>query len=536
MLLCCTLLLWAQSGAWLHQGGKMAVYGSDTVAIFGDMTHEGQILSTPGSVINFYGLHWRNNPGATILDESSDGLSGTGGWFQFIQPGKANPNIVYQFVSGGYSVSQNSGTVFPNLRLVNSPGLILEDLNDLKISHELDLRRGSIFLNGWNLVVGHQTPGTIRNYSDSNYIITGGRFGSGFLYRSNISLADGAVVFPIGTRPTSYTPAVVSSADNTSTFRAGVSDSVLFRLTQGFNLLMSTVNRTWQIDALTPNTNANITLVHRLSDEGPAYEANRGSSYVSMFNGVSWDTTRSRGVPVSPNIYTTGAPNPSAAYDSRSFLLTGSNSFFTSMVAEINASPGKTVLQFFDAFRSALLPDSIVLRWGTVREFFLKRCTIERKTLTAADFDSIGFMPTRNANGLSYIPSGYETRDIQDSSVSLLYRLKVTMTDGSFFYSPIRMVRGKTATGDVNVWPNPVRTGTRLHIYYNEALRVKGIALTDVLGKRVGYINTAQPPYNRNYYDFDIPVNLSAGTYFLQFIIEDNKIIHTEKVIIINRL
>ncbi|SHM01565.1 hypothetical protein SAMN05444266_10680 [Chitinophaga jiangningensis] len=514
----------------------MALFGQDTVAVFGDMTHEGNILSMPGSVLNFYGLRWRNNSGAAILDESSDGLSGNGGWFQFIQQRNINPNVVYQYMSGGYNVSQNGGTIFPNLRVFNSPGLILDDLNDLKISHELDLRKGSIFLNGWNLVVGHHTPGTIRNFSDSNFIVTDGRFGSGFLYRSNLQPADGEVVFPVGTRPSSFTPAVVAVKTGSSTVRTGVSDSVLAGLTQGRNLFTTSVNKTWQIDPLTPNTEMGVTLVHKLSDEGPDYEANRNSSYVAYFNGSNWDTARTRSAPVSPNIYTSGTPNKAAAFNTRTFQLPGNNGFFTSMVAEIINSPSKTALQFFDAFRNDIASDSITLRWATIREYFLRGISIERKRLDAANFDSIGFVVTKSPNGISYVPVGYDTLDIQDTEESLLYRLKVIMTDGYFFYSPIRLVKGKFVDGQIRLWPNPVRAGTVLHIYYAGALHIKAMALIDVPGRRVGYTTFPQPLQNRNYYEIDVPSGLSGGNYYLQFIGEDNQIIHVEKVVIINRL
>ncbi|MBV7533858.1 hypothetical protein [Chitinophaga sp. sic0106] len=514
----------------------MALFGQDTVAVFGDMTHEGNILSMPGSVLNFYGLRWRNNTGASILDESNDGLSGTGGWFQFIQPGRSNPGVVYQYVSGGFNVTQNAGTIFPNLRVFNSPGLVLDDLNDLKISHELDLRKGSIFLNGWNLVVGHHTPGIITNYSDSNFIITGGRFGSGFLYRSNIQPANGLIVFPVGTRPDSYTPAVVSMQSGTSTVRTAVSDSVLAQLTQGRNLFGTTVNKTWQIDPLTTNTQMGITLVHKLSDEGPDFEANRNSSYVAYFNGSNWDTSRTRSAPVSPSTYTTSAPDADAAFNTRSFQLQGNSAFFTSMVAEILNSPSKTTLQFFDAFRNDIASDSITLRWATSREYFLRGFSIERKLLDAANFDSVGFVVTKSPNGISYVSVGYDSLDIQDTEQSLLYRLKVIMTDGSFFYSPIRLVKGKFVDGQIRVWPNPVRAGTVLHVYYSGALHIKAMALIDVPGRRAGYTAFPQPLQNRNYYEINVPSGLSAGTYFLQFIGEDSQIIHVEKVIIINRL
>ncbi|WP_291909884.1 hypothetical protein [Chitinophaga sp. CB10] len=514
----------------------MALYGQDTVAIFGDMTHEGSILSLPGSVLNFYGLRWRNNSGASILDESSDGLSGAGGWFQFIQPGRANPNVVYQYVSGGFSVSQNTGTAFPNLRVLNSPGLVLDDLNDLKVNHTLDLRKGHIFLNGWNLVVGHNTPGSITNYSDSNFIITGGRFGSGFLYRSRLQPSDGDVIFPVGTTPAAYTPAVVTIQRGASTVRTGVSDSVLAQLTQGRNLYGTTVNKTWQIDPLTAGTEANITLVHKLSDEGPDYEANRNSSYVAYFNGMNWDTALARSAPGSPNIYTSGRPNPDAAFNTRSFALPGNSAFFTSMVAEIINSPAKTTLQSFDAFRHAIASDSITLRWATSREYYLRGFAIERKKPDALNFDSIGFVLTKNPNGISYLSTGYDSLDIQDTEETLLYRLKVIMTDGYFFYSPIRLVKGKFTDGQIRLWPNPARAGTVLHIYYGGALHIRAMALLDIAGRRMGYTSFPPPLQDRNYYEVNIPAGLSAGSYYLQFIGEDNQIIHVEKVVIINRL
>ncbi|HEY9257027.1 hypothetical protein, partial [Chitinophaga sp.] len=61
----------------------MGIFSADTIAVFGDMTNEGNILAVTGSVVNFYGLHWRNSSSASILDESSDGFSAAGGLFRF---------------------------------------------------------------------------------------------------------------------------------------------------------------------------------------------------------------------------------------------------------------------------------------------------------------------------------------------------------------------------------------------------------------------------------------------------------------------
>lgn len=156
------------------------------------MVNEGDILSTTGSVVNFFGLRWRNSATAAIHDESSDGFSTAGGLFRFAQPDPA----LYQHISGGFSGVMNTGPAFPNLSVETSPGIMLDDLSDLKVVNVPDIRKGHVFLNGWNLVVGHHTPGDILHYSPQRFIITGG----GFLYRKQVAASSGTIVFPTHSR------------------------------------------------------------------------------------------------------------------------------------------------------------------------------------------------------------------------------------------------------------------------------------------------------------------------------------------------
>lgn len=512
-----------QAATWLHPNARIGVFSADTISIFGDMVNEGNILSNSGSVVNFFGLRWRNSNNAVIRDESSDGFSAAGGLFRFTQPDPA----LYQHITGGFSAVMNTGPSFPNLSVETSPGIILDDLSDLKVVNVLDIRKGHIFLNGWNLVVGHHTPGEILHYSPQRFIVTGG----GFLYRRQITASGGTVVFPVGTRPASFTPAAIANKGATADFRVGVTDSVYQNLTAGSNLLLTSVNKTWQIDVSQPDAAISLWLVHGFGDEGPVYEANRNTSYLARYLPSGWDVAAQRAAPLSPSIFSTTGPDNQAAYGVRTFQHLAATNYFTSLVAETVNSPERTTLQYFEATRSITNADSVQLHWITGREYLCAGFTVERKYAGAADFDSLGFVKSSSPGGISYFPVGYGSTDYQPNDKFIFYRLKVSMTDGSFFYGPTRLVKGKNEQGDITVWPNPVR-GRVVHIYYGAGVHVKAIALLDVPGRRILTQEYRQPLPARNYYAFDIPSYLARGIYFLQFLDENGQTIHTEKIVL----
>lgn len=506
----------------------MGIFSADTVAVFGDMVNEGSILSISGSVVNFYGLRWRNSSSASILDESSDGFSATGGLFRFMQ---TNPAL-YQYISGGFSAATGQGPSFPNISVENSPGVFLDDLSDLKIVNTLDLQNGYVFLNGWNLVIGHHNPGTLLHYSAQHFIVTGSSFGGGALYRNQVAATDKTVVFPIGTLPSSYTPVALENQGATADIRTGVSDSVRKNLTTGENLVLTSVNKTWMVTASQPDATLNLHLVFDHSDEGPAYEANRNTAYLARFADTAWDVANIRSTPLPPGRnYTTGPPDQQKLSVTRAFQHLRTTNYFTSLVAETVNSPNRTVLDFFSAARSNVDEDSVLLHWITGREYFCSGFAIERKFATTQHFDSIGFVPGKSPGGISFYPVGYDAADAPNYDGFIFYRLKVIMTDGTFFYSPIRLVKAKNVRGDITVWPNPVRGGI-IHIYYGANQHIKALSLIDVPGHRLIYEKFQQPLQQRNYYELNVPPNLAKGTYFLQLIGENDELLHTEKVIL----
>jgi hypothetical protein len=516
----------AQSVTWLHPNSQLGIFGRDTVAVFGDLVNEGNILSVTGAVVDFYGLRWRNGSSAVIRDESSDGYSGSGGLFRFMQTTPAR----YQYITGGFNAATGKGPSFPNISVENSPGIFLDDLSDLKIVNTLDLENGYLFLNGWNLVMGHHTPGNIRNYSSRHFIVTGGSFGGGFLYRSNISGAGNTIVFPIGTTPSSYTPVAVENQGVATVIRASVSDSVRKNLTTGSNLLLTSVNKTWQVDMAQPDAAVALHLAFDKSDQGPSYEANRNTAYLARYIDNRWDLATTRAAPA-PGGYTTGTPDGEKLLVSRTFQHLQTTNYFTSLVAETVNSPHKTTLDFFSASRSATNEDSILLNWITGREYFCSGFSIERKFAGSPAFDSIGFVQSKSPGGISFYPVGYNAIDIPASDRFIFYRLKVIMADSTFFYSPVRLVKGKNIRSDITIWPNPVRGGV-IHVYYGSSQHIKAISLVDVPGHRLIYRKFDQPLQDRNYFEINVPNGLSRGTYFLQLTGENNEIIHTEKVIL----
>jgi hypothetical protein len=522
-------LLHAQT-TYIPPNGNVHIYSTDTVAIFGDMINDGNIVAPKGAVVNFYGLKWRNNETATIKDESNDGYSGEGGLFRFIQPNPVDGNILYQLVKGGYSAALGTGCSFPNIRIESGPGIVLDDLSDLKVVNTLDLLDGHVFLNGWNLVLGHHTPGNILHYSNQHFIVTGGTFGSGYLYRSAIAVGSGQVIFPIGTQPDRYTPLAINNSGQTTTIKAGVSDGVLSGLTTGDSLISESINKTWEVGSSNLGANIKLTLAHLLREEGPLFAANRTTSYIARFNNGAWDVTSEQGVPVSPNTITTGPPLAESGLNTRQVgeLGTASN-YFTKLVADKIRTPDKTRLDYFEAFRTS--EDTVLLKWITGRENNCAGFTIERRFPANTNFDSIGFVPSIAPGGYSTSPLGYEYKDPERSDGLIFYRLKVQMKDGTFFYSQIRVVRGTRVRGDVVIWPNPLR-GHTLHIYYGSSVHIKAISLIDVLGRRLLSETFTQPLQTRNYYEINVP-DLTKGVYFLQFIDESGNVAHAEKVIVI---
>lgn len=527
LLLCAWYNTSAQSAIYIPAEGRVYAHPQDTIAIYGNIINNGRIVNPAGSIINFYGIRWANDTQGRITDESSDGISGTGGFVRFIQPNPLTGISTRQWVAGGYNTTSQTGASFPGIRVESEQGLWLEDLNDLRINRTLDLVKGHLFLNGWNLTIGRFSPGEILHYSPERFIVTDSAFGGGRLYRHRISATDMHVVFPLGTRPGSYTPLVVRTADAPAQFGASVWEDVRSQVTSGDSLWDESVARTWELATDRPGARIFMALAHQVADEGAVFSANRSSAYIARFANGNWETNGDQHIPESPNIFTTGTPDPQGAINTKTVDQLPTSAYFTKFVAQRTNNPLKTILNFFGAYRSAT--DTVLLRWITGREVNCDGFELQRRQPEDTGFAAISYTPSRARNGNSAIPLTYTYKDVQSIRGFVFYRLKVIMKDGSFFYSNIVAVKGEDIKGEIVVWPNPVR-GNTVHIYFGNVRNAKAIELLNMIGRTVIWQNFPEPRQPFSY--FALPVGrLEKGMYILRIFDDKQHTMHVQKLI-----
>lgn len=101
-------------------------------------------------------------------------------------------------------------------------------------------------------------------------------------------------------------------------------------------------------------------------------------------------------------------------------------------------------------------PHLVQLDWKTLQESNSKGFHIERKNDNETGFRSIGFQPSKAADGNSALPLTYQATDPNAHAGKSWYRLRQEDTDGTVTYSTVRLVAGsgdKPAT--LRVWPVP---------------------------------------------------------------------------------
>lgn len=442
-VLCFTLgICFAQQSVFIPADGKVWSFGN--VAIFGDVTNEGLLGSNPNTLLYFLGQQWTNTYAANLADESASGTDGTGGIFRFAG------TTGQQVIAGGYNVASRSGSSFPNLEVSNPNGIVLADLNDLKVRNNLQLSNGHVFLNGWNLMVGHNTPGTITGYSDQRFIVTGTDVTGGFLYRSKLTSAAGQVIFPVGTSANNYAPAGVVYEGATDDFRARVFDNVYEYAVNGSLIFDSVVYKTWNIGQETNSYGLTaLTLQHMDSNEGPEYGINRANSYISRFDYNSWEMRKSVNDDMKTGTLTSQPMQQAATMHSRGFAGIGTNAYFIKMTTG-TASYLPADIIYFNAYRVTYA--LVDLLWTTTRETNNSVFEIERMLDTETEFKRIATVNTKAPGGYSTSKLEYYLQDTNDHDGWSYYRIKAVSTTGRYVYSDVREVGPLVVA---KVFPNP---------------------------------------------------------------------------------
>ncbi len=257
--------------------------------MFSDVTNNGKIGMGENTIINFKGTYWQNSFNSMITDRShaGEGITGRSGLIRFIGDSQ-------QLLNGGYNAAIKNGASFYNLEINNPSGVRLYNGN-AKLRNRLLLKKGLLYIEGSLLTISGRT-GSIMGADASKYIVTGNQPGNGLLIRENISRSNGLVLFPVGSRPNAYTPAVIRNMDvSGSDYYVGVFDSVRTHAISGKILVDESVNKTWEIGKLT-NTNTGRTkiyLQHIQNDEGKIYKISRRWSYISQYENGSWSGVKS---------------------------------------------------------------------------------------------------------------------------------------------------------------------------------------------------------------------------------------------------
>jgi len=399
-----TALSFAQQSAYIPPGGQAWIFGNAPVALYGNMQQEGTLGSNPNALFYFLGKRWVNGNAASLPDESTGGLNGTGGIFRFSSNNTLYGNTGQQSIFGAYSVAGGMGASFPNLELSNSAGLILEDLSDLKIRNTLHFNSGHIFLNGWNLSVGQNAPGNITGYSDHRFVVTGTGAAGGYLYREGLTAATGRVVFPVGTAVGNYAPAAIATQGAPDNFKVRVFDNIYQNAISGALLQDTFIYKTWDIGhSQTGKAQTDVILQHMNTAEMPLYAAYRDSSYIIHYNGATWD--RLPQLPYQPQTgtLTTQTMGTGATMHLRSFPGgLASQEFFSKTIGfPVAARPRQTLSC---SMPGVSLSIKVRLEWSTRKEVNNAVFEIERRFDGETDFTTIARVPTEGARRIQQLP------------------------------------------------------------------------------------------------------------------------------------
>ena len=442
--------------------------------------------------------------GTTLTVASTSDISGQGDW---VFQGSAA-----QFLEGGFDKSTGNGPILFDI-VVNNSNHVQLNSSDTKIRSTLSFTTGQLILNGQDLVIGHNSSGTISNYNENSYIVTGTGVSGGTLFRE--SIGSSAVVFPIGSSSSSYTPASIANVGTTDTYGLRVFDNVYASATSG-STLTSGPGKTWSIvEAVSGGSNLSLQLQHNAADEGADFD---NKHFVSQYIGTSpngsvtttdtisntrWNLKKyaQMGGGSTSGTLTTGTAIANASVRSLSGIT--SVGYFTKR-SYPSALRLPVELLFFQAQEKE---SDIVLTWATVAEHNNHFFEIHRST-DGHHFQKIGpSLPSKATNGQSHRLISYEFTDTNASDLpTLYYKLKQIDYNGKYAWFGPQVVHRDFAWPSIRIFPNPskggyflVQSDTPLHI---DCFNQKGEKITQWKVEK-----------NQNVVHHGLP----KGIYFLSF-------------------
>lgn len=370
------------------------------------------------------------------------------------------------------AIDGTSSTDFYKLTINKTSNNVLLN-TDATVQNQLALQGGKLDLQTNDLTLGNSS--ILTQTATTNFIKTSD---SGVVKRQ---IPNGlAITFPIGfgTTPNKL---IIQNDGTTDVYSVRVSEEVLEDGNSGAAYTSEVVNRTWWIDEnVAGGSDLTITTSWQTANEQTNFD--RTNCFLSHYENGNWDE---------------------AAHGAA----TGNNPWEISRSGITTLSPfavfsGNVLPVELLDFRAELKNKNVALTWETTNEINNAHFEIEH-SIDGQNFQKIGrvaaeafpeninfyeFLHTTPAFGLNY------------------YRLQQVDLDGTFSYSPVRVVRLDNRAEAVFVYPNP----TSHLLYFNQAISgeyqlLNGIG--QVLQK--GHLQTASL--------LDV-VDLPNGNYYLQII------------------
>lgn len=163
--------------------------------------------------------------------------------------------------------------------------------------------------------------------------------------------------------------------------------------------------------------------------------------------------------------------------------------------------------------------NQVKLVWNSYTEINAEKYVIERKI--DGDFEVI----TEVAASNEIAGSNYSYIDNNNSNATSQYRLKMVDTDGSYSYSEIRAVNGKSGLNEVSIFPNPSSGTSRVTL--TEVTPGTEVHVIDHAGRVIRTFNMQ----NTNNIELN---NLQKGMYMIRVVNKETGAVVTKKLSVIN--
>ena len=174
----------------------------------------------------------------------------------------------------------------------------------------------------------------------------------------------------------------------------------------------------------------------------------------------------------------------------------------------------------FTSIKGAYLQNKVSVEWKVESEINVVKYEVER-SVTGKDFSRVN---TIYASGVNNSSNNYVAYDEAPEMGNNFYRIKSVDKDGSQKYSPIiKVASGKTATGSITIYPNPIK-GNVINLQFTNQL--SGLYQVRLINNAGQMISSNKVTINGSNTLQSISTNkeLKGGLYQVEIIKPDNTV------------